>query len=66
MADADLQRPSGFPLIAAVAVGLLVLVGVFVVIGWVFSLFWALIRLVVLGVIVVGLIAGARWALTRR
>jgi hypothetical protein len=65
-ADPDLDRPSAFPLIAVVAVVLLVVVGAFTILGWVFGLIWGLIRLAILAVVVLGLIAGVRWFVSRR
>ena len=64
--DNDLERPGcALPTLAVVALGVLVLVGVFTIVGWVFSIAWAVIRLVLILVVVAGLVTAWR-AATRR
>lgn len=65
--DEDLERPGcALPTVAVVAVAVLALVGVVTVVGWIFSLAWAVIRLGVILVVVVGLVAAWRAATGRR
>lgn len=57
MADDDAP---GLPMLVWVALALLVAIGLFTIVGWIFSAVWTLVRLVVALVVVAGIIAAVR------
>jgi len=51
----DDDDTGGLPALAWIAIGLLVVIGLFTIVGWAFSLVWTMIRIAVLVVILAGL-----------
>ena len=58
--DDDLDTERGLPGVAWLVIGVRALIGVFTIVGWVFSLVWSLVRLVVVVALVVGVVYAVR------
>jgi len=56
----DEQDSGGLPALAWIAIVALLVIGVFTIVGWVFSLVWTFVRLILLVVVVAGIWAAYR------
>ena len=65
--DDDIERPGcAAPSLLVIAVVVLVVIGLFTIIGWALSLAWAVVRLVLIVIVVAGLATAVRAVMNNR